>query len=113
MAHHEAKQFKINGKEMWFHLLTDTSNVVLEKKAHACCWTGPSEDENDETSPREAIPGSRMRVEIHHHYTVTGNEASDAAFLEVAVTALLTFHATGEAKLTLPGGQVIGLETRA
>ena len=113
MSHHATTPFMLDGQQMWFHLHTDTSNVVLEKKARACCWTGPSDDEDEETSPRAAVPGSHMRVELRHHYQVTCDEADDVDYREVDVTAWLTFHAVGVAQLTLPGGKKIDLEARA
>jgi hypothetical protein len=110
---HECKAFEIDGKPMWFHLETDTSNVLLEKTARAFCWTGPSDEEEDTTSPREAVPGSQMRVEIRHHNKVDALEGDGVESRELTVRGILTFHAVAYATLKLPNGKRIDLEARA
>ena len=110
---HEAREFAVDSRSMWFHLHTSSSNVLLEKRAWACCWTGPSAEENEETSPREAIQGSRMCVELKQHGTIARDEADNVDSRKVTYSAVPRFNATGVASLTLPSGKVISLEARA
>ena len=110
---HACKPFHANGRPMWFHLQTDSSNVLFEKKARAACWTGPSDDDEESTSPREAVPGAHLSVELHHHNTAKRNECDGAAFCEVDVMAMPSFVAHGTAQLVLSNGEVVNLEAPA
>jgi hypothetical protein len=110
---HECKVFEIDGKSMWFHLETDTSNVLLEKTARAFCWTGPSDEEEDTTSPREAVPGAQMRLELRHHNKADVAEGEGVDCRELTVRGVPTFHAVAFATLRLPGGKRVELEARA
>jgi hypothetical protein len=110
---HECRPFRVNGKQLWFHLQTDSSNVLFEKRARAACWTSTSDDDEEDASPREAVPGAHLLVELHHHNTVKRQEADGVAFCEVSVMSMPSFQATGKAQLVLPSGEVVNLEAPA
>lgn len=110
---HACKSFRVNGQQMWFHLQTDSSNVLFEKRARAACWTGPSDDDEEGTSPQQAIPGAHLCVELHHHNTVKRSQADGVAFCEVDVMSMPSFAAHGTAQLVLSTGEVVNLEAPA
>ena len=110
---HACKQFTVNGRQMWFHLQTDSSNVLFEKKARAACWTSPSDDDEESSSPQEQVPGAHLCVELHHHNTVKRCHADNSPFCEVDVMSMPSFVAQGTAQLVLPNGEVVNLQAPA
>jgi hypothetical protein len=110
---HECKPFHVDGRRMWFHLQTDTSNVLIEKKARAVCWTSTTDDEEEGVGPRQAVPGAHMRVELRHHNKVDFRHADGVDFQEVFVMAVPSFPATAFAQLVLPSGEAVNLEAPA
>jgi len=110
---HACKPFQVNGQQMWFHLQTDSSNVLFEKRARACCWTSASDDDEEGSSPRAVVAGAHLCVELHHHNTVKRSEADNADFCEVAVMSMPSFAAHGTAQLVLDSGEVVHLQAPA
>lgn len=107
---HDTRQFTFDGRPMWFHLDTSSLNVFLAKKTWARCWTRASPKEGHDSGLRDTIPGSHMRLELHHHKTFKRAEADNVNFREVYITAAGSYSATALAQLTLPDGQVISVQ---
>ncbi len=110
---HDKRQITINGKQLWFHLRTDSLNVSLVKKAWARCWIGPLPNEDAVSSSHELIPGSLLQLELNHHNDLKRGEGNDIGYLEVHLTGARSFDANSTAQLTLPDGQVIVLHAKA
>lgn len=110
---HDKRRFTLNDEILWFHLSTDSLNVMLVKKAWARCWVGSSPYEAGATSLREPIAGSHMRVELKKPGRVKCDAGNDVSYREIHMMGARSFGATASAQLTLPDGDVISLSAPA